>query len=116
MLSRIAVACTVLLASCQVELNIPEEASVTCKREVDCPQGWRCDTFAGRCLPPSAPVQRCGNGLLNPDEECDCGSTADSVPADCQGPNSDTAPNRCRSDCQLPRCGAATTAGALCCK
>jgi MYXO-CTERM domain-containing protein len=36
----------------------------------------------------------CGNGTLDPGEQCDNG------PA-----NSDTQPNACRTDCTLPRCG-----------
>jgi formylglycine-generating enzyme required for sulfatase activity len=40
----------------------------------------------------------CGDGTTDPGERCDDG------PA-----NSDTAPNACRTDCQLPRCGDAVT-------
>ena len=36
----------------------------------------------------------CGDGRLDPGEECDAGAS-----------NSDTAPDTCRVDCTLPRCG-----------
>ncbi len=36
----------------------------------------------------------CGNGILEPGEACDDGTQ-----------NSDTEPNRCRTDCTAPRCG-----------
>jgi cysteine-rich repeat protein len=37
---------------------------------------------------------RCGNGLPQPEEECDFGPL-----------NSDTDPDLCRTDCTLPHCG-----------
>jgi cysteine-rich repeat protein len=45
---------------------------------------------AAGCLMPYT----CGNGLPDPDEECDFGAA-----------NSDTRPNRCRTTCLAPSCG-----------
>ncbi len=49
--------------------------------------------------------ETCGNGVIDPglDEQCDCGTDADAVPAGCSAPNSD-AGGVCRTDCKL-HCG-----------
>lgn len=51
------------------------------------------------CAPEPPPVPEvilpsCGNGILEPDEQCDAGDE-----------NSDSAPNACRTSCRLPSCG-----------
>ncbi len=44
--------------------------------------------------PDAGPGPVCGDGILDPGEECDDGAE-----------NSDVERNACRSDCRLPRCG-----------
>lgn len=55
-----------------------------CHLAEECPSG---ETCVGGCYD-------CGNGFLDPGEECDAGSD-----------NSDTAPDACRRDCRLAHCG-----------
>jgi hypothetical protein len=61
--------------------------------------GEECDNGAGNGMGTCSVgctlvAQNCGNGTIDPGEQCD------------QGPmNSDTEPNRCRTDCQNPSCG-----------
>ena len=68
--------------------------------------GTRCGRFGkcdgqGACLGPS-----CGDGTLDPGEQCDEGAR-----------NSDTSPDQCRTNCLLPHCGDGVTdpdAGEIC--
>lgn len=46
----------------------------------------------------------CGNGVVDEEEECDCGESA-STAAACSAPNSDVTPDACRTDCRQARCG-----------
>ncbi|MFH2007116.1 MAG: DUF4215 domain-containing protein [bacterium] len=48
---------------------------------------------------------RCGDGVIGEGEDCDCGTVADVVLPGCDGANSDSLPDRCRTDCSLPTCG-----------
>ncbi|MFH2010568.1 MAG: MopE-related protein [bacterium] len=47
----------------------------------------------------------CGDGVRDEGEECDCGESHTSWPVECEGPNSDTEPDACRTDCLLAYCG-----------
>lgn len=46
----------------------------------------------------------CGNGIVDPGEECDCGAGA-TIASDCSPPNSDIVADACRTDCRQARCG-----------
>ena len=56
--------------------------------EDPCVDDKTCNDDSDMCLP------NCGNGMMNPGEECDDGAA-----------NSDTIPNACRTDCSEPSCG-----------
>lgn len=59
--------------------------------------GWPCD--------PRAPRPYCGDGILGPCEECDCGSGV-TVPTGCASGNDDGAYNGCTTRCKWgPYCG-----------
>jgi hypothetical protein len=53
------------------------------------------------------PIERCGNGIVDSGESCDCGDVQITPRADCSSRNnSDTDPLApCRGDCQLRTCG-----------
>lgn len=62
-------------------------------RYIDVPGGEECDPpNGGQCLPNCTRIT-CGNGVLEPGEECDFGAA-----------NSSTRPGACH-DCKLPKCG-----------
>src|SRR5437016_10897922 len=74
---------------CSAIITLPHCAlTVTqpCTTNAECPGG---ETCAAGCA-------ACGNGFLDPGEECD------------EGAGNRNAPNHCRPDCILPRCGDAT--------
>src|SRR6058998_2878286 len=74
---------------CSAIITVPHCArTVTqpCTADAQCPGGETC--VAG--------CAACGNGFVNPGEECD------------EGAGNRDAPNHCRPDCTLPRCGDAT--------
>jgi fibro-slime domain-containing protein len=49
---------------------------------------------------------KCGDGIVNGTEQCDCGSGTVPVPAGCSGPNSDAAYGGCTTQCTIgPYCG-----------
>ena len=54
--------------------------------------GSSCDAGA-----PFVPV--CGDGIVTPDEECDCGDGGVPLPAKCPGPNNDTTYGGCTTTC-----------------
>lgn len=74
-----------LLAACAA----PEEDE-TCVADVDCGSGERC--VAGRCFLPQIEPDDCGNGVVDPPEECDLGLDNDD-----QGV--------CTSGCRATSCG-----------
>jgi len=74
---------------CSAIITVPHCArTVThpCTADAQCPGGETC--VAG--------CAACGNGFVDPGEECD------------EGAGNRDAPNHCRPDCTLPRCGDAT--------
>ena len=74
---------------CSAIITVPHcSLAVTqaCIADADCPGG---ETCAGGCAV-------CGNGFVDPGEECD------------EGAANSGAGNHCRVDCTLPRCGDAT--------
>ncbi len=74
---------------CSAIITVPHcVLSVTqqCLTDTDCPAG---ETCAGGCA-------ACGNGFVDPGEQCD------------QGAGNGGAGNHCRLDCTLPRCGDGT--------
>lgn len=50
------------------------------------------------------PRHLCGNGRVDTGEACDCG-TVSTASSRCEHPNSDSAPNACRTDCLAASCG-----------
>jgi hypothetical protein len=40
-----------LLGSCLVNLDLPEDAQVSCSAEAECPDGYTCNTTRGLCIP-----------------------------------------------------------------
>ncbi|MFH2009316.1 MAG: DUF4215 domain-containing protein [bacterium] len=83
----LAVPLALLSGSC-----LKKVAAVACPDGRYCVEGYKCvgsDTDGWRCA-----VESCGNGVLDPLEECDEGAA-----------NSDSTPDACRSDCRNPRCG-----------
>jgi len=96
-------------AGCGVDLSLSEASRVSCANDRQCPSGFRCDAERQLCRSLEAPPPRCGDGVLDPDEACDCGEAPSAPPERCAGNNSDDLPNHCRADCRLPRCGDGTT-------
>ena len=68
----------------------------TCRLDSDGAPYCKCDTpyvaIGLSCIEDSG--GQCGNGAIDPDEECDDGSR-----------NSDSAPDACRTNCTVPHCG-----------
>ncbi len=110
-----------LVAACQIPLELPAGASVACNGNGDCPRSFFC-AGSGLCLPDSGPcvadgvelddethclgddgagfcqggiceAGRCGDGVvdLNSGEACDEGA--------------DNGGDDCRDDCTVPTCG-----------
>lgn len=50
------------------------------------------------------PHYACGNGRRDEGESCDCGSES-TQSSECRTPNSDVAPDACRTNCTRARCG-----------
>jgi hypothetical protein len=72
--------------------------------------GELCDGSAGvaqgeSCSPDCLRIYRCGDGILDPNEGCDCGDGSVPVPAGCSSANSDAPNASCRTTCVLPHCG-----------
>jgi cysteine-rich repeat protein len=100
-----------VFSACLPQLTVADDVRISCESAADCPANWRCNQRLLLCLSPTAadpaepPGPRCGDGIVNEGEACDCGDQTEAVPTTCSGPNSDTAPNRCRTTCVLPGCG-----------
>ncbi len=74
---------------CSAIVTVPHcSATVTrtCRVDGDCPTS---ETCVGGC-------RQCGNGFVDPGEECD------------DGPDNGSGPDHCRIDCRRPRCGDGT--------
>ncbi len=69
-----------------------EPSETTCPDGTVCPASFWC--HEDRNGDYSCVVETCGNGLADPLEECDNGDN-----------NSDSAPDACRTNCELPSCG-----------
>ncbi len=94
-----------LVAACRVDVEPEAHAQIECDADGECPSGWSCDERSRRCLSAESPRPRCGDGIVDADEQCDCGDAADLTRSDCLGVNSDSLPDRCRTDCTNARCG-----------
>jgi cysteine-rich repeat protein len=69
-----------------------ESSETTCPDGTVCPALFQCHADLNGDY--SCVVETCGDGLVDPLEECDDGDD-----------NSDTAPDACRTNCVLPSCG-----------
>src|SRR6185295_6323648 len=80
---------------CSAIITVPHCSAtvvIGCGRDADCPGG---ETCVGAC-------RACGNGFVDPGEECD------------EGAGNRSAANHCREDCRAPRCGDDTVDFAHC--
>lgn len=91
--------------SCQVSRKVGASSAITCRHDGECPPEFTCYAATQTCRSLNAPPTRCGDGVLDEGEACDCGDSDTNLGKDCSGPNSREAPNRCRINCTLPRCG-----------
>ncbi len=92
---RIALLCVIVAGCLQPDL-------VECG-DLACPTGTMC--IAGECS-----VDRCGDGVLDPGETCDCGSSSASLAQGCATPNSDAVTAQCDLSCTR-RCGDGAVTG-----
>ncbi|MGC4121787.1 MAG: hypothetical protein QM765_45860 [Myxococcales bacterium] len=103
----LAIAAALAFAACAPRFDLPDGSRLSC-HDQQCPPDWTCRNEIRR--PPGSPGPYCGDGIVDPDlnETCDCSDGTGPLPDGCAGPNSDTAPNRCRSLCRLASCGDGT--------
>jgi hypothetical protein len=57
-------------------------------------------TLSGFNAAPTSCMPTCGDGEVVADEECDCGTDPNKVPARCTGPNSDDTYGGCTTQCK----------------
>ncbi|MCA9580299.1 MAG: DUF4215 domain-containing protein, partial [Myxococcales bacterium] len=69
-----------------------------CEVDCDCDTGFACDGTQKICVTGPSTCARCGDMMINGDEECDDGED-----------NDDALPDRCRSTCTAPSCGDGVT-------
>jgi len=76
-----------------------------CTGVADCPDGAVCSAASGECMDiastTTVPIARCGNSIVDEDEECDDGDTVWQ------------AGQACRGDCSLVACGDPDDSGTL---
>ena len=129
--SRIALA-LLALASCSVDVSVPEGARISCAATTECQSGLRCllGRQGGRCVSGAdVCLAESGGELVPRAEGAPCqlpdGASGFCVDAACAvsrcgdgfldraageecddgGRNSDTAPDACRTTCKRARCG-----------
>ena len=78
--------------------------NMLCGQSIVCKRGTAGGVDAGDGASP-----RCGDGIVQTGEECDCGHGIAPVPAGCVGPNDDNTYGGCTTECTLgPHCGDGT--------